>query len=106
MQEAIAAIEANERYNELIQAQKSFEYTYKTQNQIESQIDYPLVRSSRKLIAASLNWLLSYVESNASMNLKGFAEAEQEIDEIITDVVSIARARIARVEKEKKELWN
>ncbi len=103
MQAALQAIEATGRYETLKAAQLEFEATYKDKTITESEINYPLVKDSKIKIAKALNWLLSYVEANAELNTDGFVKAESEIDEIITDIVTIARARKTRDSNSKKK---
>ena len=103
MQATLKTIEATGRYETLKAARQVFEVTYKEMTATESEINYPLVKDSKIIITRALNWLLNYVEANASMKTDGFIKAESEIDEIITDVVAIARARKTRGDNTKKK---
>lgn len=91
-------------FDEMVTAEKAFEDAYNSKNATETSINIPLLNESKALIATPLKGLLSYVENNADgISPVVFKPMEAEIDAVITDMVAIARNRITRVEKEKKE---
>lgn len=98
----IEAIGAAEWYNDIVNTQKEFENVYKTKVDSEAVIDLPLLKESKKKITNALKPLLAYIESNVGLNGEVFAPLEAQINEVITEIKAIARARITRVENEKK----
>lgn len=99
----LKTILGEEWLNELNASQEEFERSYSTKIQAESEIDYPLLKESKKKVIQFLRTLLSYVESNTWINETKYKPVALKIDEITTDTLSIARNRITRMENEKKE---
>jgi hypothetical protein len=85
------------------EAQDKFEETYKSKVDAEAAIDLPLLKDSKIRVSKALYALLTYVESNVELHSAQFSPIEQKINEVITDIVAIARARITREENEKKK---
>lgn len=99
----LSTIVATDLFEELDEAQQDFENTYKNKVDTESEINLPLLKDSKNLIAKTLQPLLGYVESNVLVDAGTFKPIEATIDEIITDIVSIAHARMTREANEKKQ---
>jgi hypothetical protein len=97
-------IGADVRFKVMSDAQDDFEKTYNSKVTVDSTINYPLLKDSKIRVAQSLNALLTYVESNVEFNKAQFGPIEDKINTVITDIVTIARARITRVENEKKKV--
>jgi hypothetical protein len=102
-QQNITAINAMEWYNQIVTTQKNFEAVYQTKANADSEIDMPLLKDSKKKITQALVPLLSYIESNAMLNPTVFKPVEEKLNQLITEIVAIARARITRAANEKKE---
>jgi hypothetical protein len=99
----IATVGATEWFTDLEAAQIDFETTYNSKTDKEGDENIPFLKDSKKLVKAALKPLLAYVESNVLVNEAVFKPIESQIDEIITDIVTIAHARITRKANEKKE---
>jgi hypothetical protein len=99
----LTTIGGSELFKDLDDAQEDFEATYKNKVDTESEINLPLLKDSKQLVAKTLQPLLSYVESNVLINADAFKPIEAKIDEIIADIVTIARARITRDANDKKQ---
>ena len=104
MAQALQTTGATEWFQEMETAQLEFEKAYKEKVDMESAIDYPLLKDSKNRIAKTLKALLSFVESNAELTPAQYKPVEEKINEVITSIVSITRARITRVENEKKQV--
>lgn len=81
---------------ELEKAQGEFEKTYKLKVETEAEIDFPLLKESRIGLMETIRPLLTYIGSNAVLNPQVYKPLEDKIDEVITDVVALARTRISR----------
>ncbi|NJK86866.1 MAG: hypothetical protein HC906_13720 [Bacteroidales bacterium] len=68
----------------------------------EESIDYPLAGESRAKIITQLNWLLPYIDSKSEKEAV-YLDCNKQIDAIITEIVTIARARKTREEKNAEE---
>jgi hypothetical protein len=99
---ALETIGATEWFNELVSDQKKFEETYQEKTDVEGAINYPLLKNAKLIVLKNVRALLSYVETNSSMNVSPYPTLEEKLDEIITDILTIAHARITREENEKK----
>jgi hypothetical protein len=102
-QTALSTIGATEWYQEVVTSEEEFETTYKTKIETESTIDYPLVKDSRAKISKYLKSLLNYIETNTEFDSEKYSSLKDKINEIITDSVAIARARITRLKNEKTQ---
>jgi len=89
-------IGATKWYEELKTSQDKFENIYKTKIDIESVIDVPLIRGSRARITRFVNALISYIAINGELDNAKFGALNDKIDEIIIEIVAIARARETR----------
>jgi hypothetical protein len=92
-QQAIATIDATEWFEHLKTGQMEFEKVYKTKVETEAFIDYPLVKDAKEKISRYLRALLSYIETNSDLDAAQYAAPKDIINEIITKIVSTARAR-------------
>jgi hypothetical protein len=90
-------------FSEIIAAQLAFENAYNSKNVAETEINIPLLKESKAIIAKALKGVLSYVDNNTEFNAGIFKPLEEQIDAVITDMLTIARNRITREENEKKE---
>jgi len=103
-QQAIEAIVATERFEELKSSQDQFEKTYQIKIKTESDINYPLVKDSKLRITKYLKTLLYYIDTNSDLDGAIFGAAKEAINQIITDAVAIAHSRATRTENaEDKE---
>lgn len=93
---------AQEKYADLKTAQAEFEDTFYSKVDAKTQEVYPLIRSSRQSTLRYLDALLSYIDMLAEIDKADYLVASQKIDEVITELEAIARARITRKENEKK----
>jgi len=101
--QALETISATEWFTNLETDQKDFELAFQSKVDTESAINYPLLKESKGTISKTLKALLNYVEANAGLDGAKFSPVVEMLNEIITDVVSISRARITRVANEKKK---
>ena len=101
--EALATIMATERLERLKEKQQNFEKVYQSKIVADADIDFPLVKNSKEAITFYLRGLLTYIETNASYDSAQFGVIEEQINEIITDAVALARARGTRKENAEKE---
>jgi len=99
----LTIIMADEWFTELINSQEDFENTYNSKISNESGMNFPLLKESKNIIVQYLRPLLTYVESNSWLNEEKYVSVEVKVDEIIKDIVTIARNRITRSENEKKK---
>lgn len=99
---ALTAINATEWLDQLVAAQKDFEDTYKDKVETEGAIDLPLANESSRIIIQYLDSLLNYMDCNSEFEAS-FVPLKAQIEEIITDVLSQARARITIAAKNKEE---
>lgn len=102
-QQHLTTINGTEWFTEMVTAQKNFETVYQTKTSTESAIDLPLLKDSKKKVTNALFPLLTYIETNEGLNPTVYKPLVEKLNEIITEVTTIARARITRVENDKKE---
>ena len=88
---------------DLKESQADFEATYQLKVSVEGDINLPLAKDSKDRIEQNLSALLSYVESNTRFEAATYTPVKNKLNEIITDTVAIARARITRAENEAKK---
>lgn len=94
---------ATSLFEDMVDDQKEFEGIFKDKVEVEGAIDIPLIRESKAIIGKALTALLVYIESNVEGDTTSvFKPLEDKINEIITDVMTMAHARITREENEKK----
>ena len=107
---------ATSRYQKLVEAQANFENVDQQKVETGAAVDLPLARKAKIQIATFIIPLLSYVDTNAKLdiedtnaklsvklNVENYAPVVAKIDEIITAVVTIAHARQTRLANEKAE---
>jgi len=103
-QQAIDTIGAGDWFEQLTTTQEAFEVLYKTKVEADSEINYLRVRDSRVIIARYLQALLNYIGTNSDLDGAKYEPVKEIINVLITDAVTVARARIthaANVDKEK-----
>jgi len=101
--EALATIMATDWLERLKARQEDFESIYQSKIEADAGIDFPLLKNSKETITFYLKGLLSYIETNSKNEPALFGSTEEKIDSIITDAVSLARARGTRKENADKE---
>jgi hypothetical protein len=99
----IQTIGAADWFTEVQTSELAFETENTAKANTESTINYPLLNNSKAQVVTWLTSILSYVDSNTTHDSKTFTPVVKAIDEVITDIVTIARARITREENEKKK---
>ena len=92
----MGTIGATKWYDELKTSQDEFENIYKAKIDTESAIDLPLIREARARITRCLRALLSFIDMNGELDTAKFGALNSKIDEIITEITAIARARETR----------
>jgi len=102
-QESLATIMATDWLERLKARQEDFESIYQSKIEADAGIDFPLLKNSKETITFYLKGLLSYIETNSKNEPALFGSTEEKIDSIITDAVSLARARGTRKENADKE---
>jgi len=103
-QQAIDTIGAGDWFEQLTTTQEAFEVLCKTKVEADSEINYLRVRDSRVIIARYLQALLNYIGTNSDLDGAKYEPVKEIINVLITDAVTVARARIthaANVDKEK-----
>jgi len=101
--EAIATINATDWLERLKTRQADFEKVYHSKVETEAGIDFPLLKTSKNTIKFYLKGLLNYIETNSKKDTARFSSLEDQINEIITDIVTLARARGTRKENAEKK---
>jgi hypothetical protein len=101
--QALETIGAVEWFTALETDQQVFEQAYQSKVDTESAINYPLLKASKAMLINLLRALLIYIESNVDLDAGKFAPVEQKLNEIITDITAISRARLTRAANEKKK---
>jgi hypothetical protein len=96
-------IGATEWFEQLKTSQSEFEKTYNAKIETDSAIDYPLVKNARDQITRYLKGLMNYIEINTDLDKAKFGPAKDKINEIITEIVAIIRARETRSENKKEK---
>jgi predicted nucleotidyltransferase len=103
VKQAIATINAQLWVEWVEKAQKDFEELYQQKVATEATEDLPQLSATRKDLMRYLNRLLSYLEINSEIKPEKFKPVVAEIDEIIVDVMTIARSRKSRAKNNKEE---
>jgi hypothetical protein len=101
--EALATISASDWLERLKARQADFEKVYQSKVETEAGIDFPLLKTSKNTIKFYLKGLLNYIETNSKKKPDQFSTVEEKINEIITDTVTLARARGTRKENFEKK---
>lgn len=94
--QAIETLSEPAWYAKLKEEQSKFEQIYKDKIDAESEKNSPQIKAIKKKLSKYLNALLTYVEMKAELNAEKFSPLAGKLDEIITDIVSIAKARQTR----------
>ncbi len=92
----IETIGATKWYEELKTSQDQFENLYKSKIDTESAIDLPLIKESKGRITKYLRALMSYIDINGELDPAKFGAINSKVDEILTEITAIARARETR----------
>ena len=102
-QMAIETIGAAEWLEQLTTSQEAFEATYVGKVDTKQTTISPLIKDSRAVITKYLNALLNYIATNSDFDSEKYDQIRETIDEIISEAVSIARARVTHKENVEKE---
>jgi hypothetical protein len=97
---SIKTIGAETWVTDLEEAQKAFEKLYQEKIDAESKEDYPLISEARKKVIRYLEGLLIYIDMMAELKPETYEPIAVKIDEVIVDVVAVARARRTRKEND------
>lgn len=95
-QQAIETIGASDWFEQLSTTQEAFENLNKTKTEANAAIDYLKVRDSRVIIAKYLQALLNYIGTNSDLDGAKYQPVKDKINVLITNAVTIARARSTR----------
>lgn len=102
--QALDLFGGTEWYGDLKTDQVAFEQLYQSKTETESKIDFPLVNKAKTSIVKCLRSLLNYVQANSEeLKKEQFTGLAQQLDEVTTDITTIARARKTRKEKNGEE---
>jgi hypothetical protein len=94
---AIQTIGAQLWLDDLKAAQTAFEETYQTKVSTETQIDYPALRDAKMQLGRHLNTLLDCIQILLCLGeTETYEPIANQLNEIITDVMTSARARRTR----------
>ena len=88
----IESIGATEWFEELKTSQTEFEKVYNSKIDTESAIDLPLMKEASDRITKYLKAWLSYIGINAELDSVKYGAVSDQIDEIITEIVTIVHA--------------
>jgi hypothetical protein len=103
---AIATLDGTEWYNKLKEEQAKFEQIYQEKVDNESVKQTPQIKAIKKELSKLLNSLLTYIDQKSVFNPEKFGPLVDKLDEIITDIVAIARARQTRKENASEKMDN
>lgn len=101
-QQAIAVINAGFWTDALEKSQHEFEAIYQQKVATEAVQDLPKITDTRRDIVHMLTRMLQYVEAHAEINGEKFNPIVEKIDEVIVDMMTIARTRKTRKEDNKE----
>ncbi len=102
-QQDMDTIGAGDWFEQMTSAQEAFENLHKTKIEADAEINYLTVRDSKLIIARYLQSLLNYIGTNSDLDGARYEPVKEKINVLITDAVTIARARITRIENADKE---
>jgi hypothetical protein len=85
----------------LAQAQRDFESLYRQKVETEATQDLPRIQASRDELTRNLSRLLVYIETNLELNPEKYQPVAEKIDEVIVDVMTIARTRKTKQNENK-----
>jgi len=102
-QQAITTINAQLWVEWLEKAQQAFEEIYQQKVATEATEDLPLVSVTRRELIRYLNRLLSYLDINSEIKPEKFMPVVIKIDEVIVDIMTVARARKSKAKNNKEE---
>ncbi len=101
---AIATINAQPWVEWVESAQTDFEEVYQQKVATEAVEDLPLATATRKELIRYLSRLLSYLEINSEIKAAKFKPVVVKIDEVIVDMMTIARSRKSKASNTKNEV--
>lgn len=97
-QQAIETIGALEWYQNLKESNATFESTYRLKVESEAERETTMVGEIKRDLAKFINPLIDYIYLNAELIEGNFSTVAGQLDELISSVMSIARARQTRKE--------
>ncbi len=100
--EAIALIKGESWVNDVAAAQKNFEALYHQKVVTEATQNLPRVKASKEDLIRNLSRLLVYIETNLDLNPEKYQPVAEKIDEVIVDVMTIARTRKTKQNEKTK----
>ncbi|MBN2093547.1 hypothetical protein JW964_28250 [candidate division KSB1 bacterium] len=103
-QKAIATINAQPWVEWVESAQKDFEAAYQQKVATEAVEDLPQATATRKELIRFLTRLLSYLDINSEIKAEKFKPVVVKLDEVIVDVMTIARSRKSKANNVKDEV--
>jgi hypothetical protein len=103
-QAAIKLIGADFWLDLLIKAQQAFEELYQQKVAKKSTKDLPPAMASRKEIVHYLSQILNYLDAKTEANPEKYNPVVEKIDEIIVDMMTVARSRKSRKNNNKEEV--
>lgn len=92
-QAAIALIQTDFWVTVLSQAQRNFETLYQQKVETEATQALPRIRTSRDELTRNISRLFVYIETNLELNPEKYKSVTEQIDEVMVDVMTIARTR-------------
>lgn len=100
---AIATINAQPWVESVESAHKDFEEIYQQKVATEAGEDLPQATATRKELIRYLTRLLSYLDINSEIKAEKFNPVVEKLDEVIVDMMTIARSRKSRANSAKDE---
>jgi hypothetical protein len=88
----------------LIEAQQAFEALYQQKVAADALKDLPTVTESRKEIVRFLTQIFTYIDAKMETNPEKYNPVAMKIDEVIVDMMTIARSRKSRANNTKEEV--
>ncbi len=99
----LKAINAIQWYQNLKNEQQSFESTYRAKNDLNIEKAQYRIRVSREEVVSYLRPLLTYVEVMSKIQKGKYLQAEEQMNAVISDIMSVARSRQTRNENQDEE---
>lgn len=100
-QQAIATIQLEFMVDVLAQAQEEFEAIYQQKVASEAVQNLPGITASKRDLTRYLTRVFQYIDTQAEINAEKYGSVVEKIDEVIVDVMTIARARKTKQEDSK-----
>ena len=102
-QAAMKTIEATEWFDNMVTTQKAFEELYGVKVVKEAGYDSPLISEIKAELTHYINPLLGYIEILAEVDGNPYKETALQLDEIISEAMSVARSRKTRNDNSKED---